>query len=115
MATFNVAAGTDWIADIQFGSFNDRWRLDDYNIWIHVRKIGNNEILLDLNIDNGKLIIADPISRKLEINVGWADIDDISPGPFEFDVLFENKTTLIRSRSSVNTLYISPGITFQEA
>lgn len=115
MATFMVAAGTDWIAAMQLGSFNDRWRLDDYEIWLHVRRFGDNAILLDLNTDNGKLIIADPVARKLEINVGWSEIDDISPGPFEFDVLFQNKTTGIRSRSGAHILQVTPGITFSEA
>lgn len=115
MATFTVAAGTDWIAAMQFGSFNDRWRLDDYDIWLHVRRSGDNAILLDLNTDNGKLIVADPVARKIEINVGWSEIDDVSPGPFEFDVLFQNKTTEIRSRSGAHILQITPGITFPEA
>ena len=115
MATFTVAAGTDWIAAMQFGSVNDRWRLDDYDIWLQVKKSGDNTILLDLNTANGKLIIADPVSRRLEVNVGWSEIDDVSPGPFEFDVLLQNKTTQIRSRSGTHTLSITPGITFPEA
>jgi hypothetical protein len=115
MATFTVAAGTDWIDTIVLGSVNDRWRLDDYDIWLHVRKAGDAAVLLDLNTTNGKLVISDPIGRRLEVNVGWAEVDDISPGPFEFDILFQNKTTQIRSRSGAHTLAITPGITFPEA
>lgn len=115
MATFTVAAGTDWIAAMQFGSINDRWRLDDYEIWLHVRRPGDNTIVLELSTANGRLIISDPVARLMEINVGWDQIGAIAPGPFEFDVLFENKTTEVRSRSDKNTLSITTGITFVEA
>ena len=114
MATFSVAAGTDWIQTFKFGSGADRWRLDDYHIWLHVKRAGGSAVLLDLNTQDGGLTITDPVERMLEANAGWADIDDIQPGPFEFDFLFENKTTGIRTRSAINTLTISRGITFPE-
>ena len=115
MASFTVAAGTDWIDTLVFGSGNDRWRLDDYDIWLQVKQPGGNTVLLDLSLANGKLIISDPVSRRLEVNVGWSEIEAITPsGPYSFDVLFENKTTLVRSRSGPHTLSITPGITFPE-
>lgn len=114
MAAFTVAAGTDWIETLVFGSVEERWRLDDYDIWLQVRRRADNAILLDLSTANGKLMISDPTARRLEVNVGWSEIDDVSPGPFEFDLLFENKTTQVRSRSEIHTLNITPGITFPE-
>lgn len=115
MATFTVAAGTDWIDTIVFGSANDRWRLDDYDIWLQVKKPGDATVLIECSTADGRLVISDPAARRLEINVGWAEIDDISPGPFEFDLLLQNKTTEIRSRSGPHNLSITRGITFPEA
>jgi hypothetical protein len=115
MATFTVAAGTDWIQTFRFGSVNDRWRLDDYHIWLHVKKAGDPSVLLDLNTQAGGLTITDPVSRVVEANAGWDAIEVIEPGPFEFDILFENKTTEVRSRSGPHTLTITRGITFPEA
>lgn len=115
MATYTVAAGTDWIDTMVFGSSVDRWRLDDYNIWMHVKKPGDATVLLDLSTGDGKLAISDAAARRLEINVGWSLIEAIEPGPFEFDVLFQNKTTEVRSRSGPHTLTITRGITFPEA
>lgn len=114
MATFSVAAGTDWIQTFVFGSVDDRWRLDDYDIWLHVKKPGDGTVLLDLNTQNGKLIILDAPARRLEANASWSEIDAIEPGPFEFDILFQNKSTGVRSRSGSHTLSISRGITFSE-
>jgi len=114
MATFKVAAGTDWIDTIVFGSVNDRWRLDDYDIWMHVKKAGDATVLLELSTADGKLVVPDALARRLEINVGWAQIEAIEPGPFEFDFLLENKTTAIRSRSGPHSLSITRGITFPE-
>jgi len=114
MAAFTVAAGTDWIDTIVFGSVNDRWRLDDYDIWLHVKKEGDDTVLLDLTTANGRLVIADAPGRRLEVNVGWSLIEAVEPGPFVFDILFENKTTEVRSRSGPHTLAITPGITFPE-
>jgi hypothetical protein len=115
MATFTVSAGTDWLATMIFGSVNDRWRLDDYDITMHVKKAGDSTVLLDLTTANGKLVISDPIARRLEVNVGWSEIETIEPGPFQFDVLFDNKVTDIRSRSGPHTLSITPAITLVEA
>lgn len=114
MAAFTVAAGTDWIDTIVFGSASDRWRLDDYDIWMHVKKPGDATVLLELSTANGRLMISDAAARRLEINAGWAEIENIEPGPFEFDVLLENKTTELRSRSGPHTLTITRGITFPE-
>ncbi len=115
MATFTVAAGTDWIDTIVFGTVNDRWRLDDYDIWLQVKKAGDATVLLELTTGNGGLVISDARARRLEINAGWALIEAIEPGPFVFDFLFENKTTAERDRSGPHTLSITPGITFPEA
>lgn len=114
MATFTVAAGTDWIDTIVFGTVNDRWRLDDYDIWLQVKKAGDATVLLELTTANGKLVVADAPGRRLEINAGWEEIEAIEPGPFAFDILFKNKATDVRSRSGPHTLSITPGITFPE-
>lgn len=115
MAIYSVAAGTDWLDTFVFGSVEDRWRLDDYDIYLQVKMPGDDAVLLDLTTANGKLVITDPVARRLEANVGWAEIEAIEPGPFEFDILFDNKTTDVRSRSGPHTLTITRGITFPEA
>ena len=114
MATFTVAAGTDWIDTIVFGTVNDRWRLDDYDIWLQVKKAGSAVAELELTTANGKLVISDAAARRLEINVGWEEIEEKAPGPFIFDILFQNKATEVRSRSGPHTLSITPGITSLE-
>ncbi|TDT94930.1 hypothetical protein DFO45_2688 [Azorhizobium sp. AG788] len=113
MATFEVAAGTDWIATLQVGETADRWRLDDYDIWLQARVPGTNVVLLDLSLDDGRLVISDPVARRLEINVGWADIAPLDATTLEFDLLYANRTTEIRSRGERHTLVITPGITVE--
>lgn len=118
MATFTVAAATDWISVLALGSVGDRWRLDDYDIFAEVKAPGDDAVLIDLSLDNGRLIISDPVARRLEINVGWALIEplvSVFPATFEFDFLFVNRTTEVRSRSEINSLVITRGITFPEA
>ncbi|RFC66436.1 hypothetical protein DYI37_03055 [Fulvimarina endophytica] len=115
MAAFTVADGTDWLQTLVFGGPNDRWRLDDYDITMHVKRSGQAEVLIDANLDNGKLVIANAAGRRLEINVGWSDIFAAGPGPFVFDVYFVDRATDIRSRSGPHTITITPAITLPEA
>lgn len=120
MATSTVAADTDWIEAFVFGSPSDRWRLDDYDIWAHVKAPNDNTVLLDLTLDNGRLIIVDALARRLEINVGWADIEalDASPGAaksYVYDFYLRNRTTDVAERSGPHQLTITPGITQSEA
>jgi hypothetical protein len=114
MTAFTVSDGTDWIQRLVFGAPSDRWRLDDYDITLHVKAAGDASVLLDLSTENGKLVIVDPVARHLEVNVGWSEIEAIGPGPFVFDVLFENRTTEVRARSERYTLTITDAITFPE-
>lgn len=111
MATFTVAAGTDWIATILVGAPGDRWRLDDYDIAAHVKRPGADDVLLELTLLNGGLVIVDALARRLEINVGWGLIEGILPGSFVFDLLFENRSTEVRSRSERYELVVTSGIT----
>ncbi|WP_341989750.1 hypothetical protein [Azorhizobium sp. AG788] len=118
MATFTVAAATDWISVLALGSVGDRWRLDDYDIFAEVKAPGDDEVLIDMSLANGRLIISDPVSRRLEINVGWALIEPLAsvfPASFEFDFMFVNRTTEVRWRGETHTLLITRGITFPEA
>lgn len=111
MADFTVAAGTDWIATLVVGSTADRWRLDDYDLRLQARVPGTAETLLDLSTDDGRLVISDPVARVLEVNVGWPDIRPLDATTLEFDLLYTNRTTGIRSRSERHTLTITAGIT----
>ena len=111
MATFSVAAGTDWIATVLVGAPGDRWRLDDYDIAAHVKRPGDDTVLLELTLLNGGLVIADALARRLEINAGWALVEAILPGGFVFDLLFQNRTTEVRSRSERHDLVVTSGIT----
>lgn len=113
MAAFTVAAGTDWLGTLVLGEVGERWRLDDYDIAAHLKSPGNDAVLVDMTLDNGRLVIADPVARRLEINVGWAEIEPLLPGPFIFDLLLENRTTDVRSRSGGHTLSVTAGITLE--
>lgn len=115
MATFSVAAGTDWIVALTLNPSGERWRLDDYDLWLQVKAPGSDTALLDLGLDSGALHIADPIARRLEINVAWPNMAPLDAGTYEFDVLMENRTTGIRVRSETNTLTITRGITKKES
>lgn len=115
MAAYTVAAGTDWLDTMVFGSVNDRWRLDDYDIFLHLKKSGDAAVLLEATTDNGRLVVTDAAARRLDVNVGWALIEAHEPGPFEFDLLFHNRSTEVRTRSGPHSLTITRGITFPEA
>lgn len=111
MATFTVAAGTDWLATTLVGAPGDRWRLDDYDIAAHLKRPGDDSVLLELTLANGRLIISDAPGRRLEFNIGWELIEPLLPGDFIFDLLFENRSTEVRSRSERHELVITSGIT----
>lgn len=111
MAAFTVAAGTDWLATLLLGELGERWRLDDYDIAAHLKRPGDDTVLLELTLGNGRLVVADAAARRLEVNVGWALIEPLLPGDFVFDLLFENLSTGVRSRSAPHSLSITTGIT----
>lgn len=111
MAAFTVAAGTDWLATLLLGEPGERWRLDDYDIAAHLKRPGDDTVLLELTLANGRLVVADAAARRLEINVGWSLIEPLLPGDFVFDLLFENLSTGVRSRSGTHSLSITTGIT----
>lgn len=106
-----VANGTDWIETIAFGSDADRWRLDDYLIWMDLVATGSPTVLLSASLDDGRLQISDARNRRMEINIPWPEIEALGPGPFEYDFLFQNRTTGVRSRSERLTLQVGDGIT----
>lgn len=112
MTAFTVADGTDWIDTLVFGGPEERWRLSDWEVAMVLREVGNEANSIALSTETaGGLTIADDRTRRLEINVSWADIESLGPGPFEFDLLFSNPTTGIKRRSERHTLTITPAIT----
>lgn len=113
MADFGVRGGTDWIQVFIFGSPYDRWRLDDYIIQLQVKESDtiSSPVLIDLSSEAGGITITDPVSRRLEVNVPWAEMADLGAGPFVFDFLFINRVTDVRDRSERHTLTIEPGVT----
>lgn len=110
MATFTAKAGTDWIDSLLVGAATDRWRLDDYDVFADVVEAATGEVAFQMTLDNGRLAIADPATRRLEINVGWSLIEPLT-SPLNFDLLFINRSTDVRSRSDPHTLVIDFGIT----
>ncbi len=115
MATFEVAEGTDFVGTIEFGTAADRWRLDDWVLTAHLKAPGDPQELIEMTDTNGRLIIRDAVNRRLEINVSWTEISDLTGAAYEFDIVFENRTTGIRRRSEPYTLAITRGITKVEA
>lgn len=114
MADFEIRSGTDWITTIEWGEAGERWRLDDYELFLQLKAVGSSSAALTLTLDNGGLVITDPIARRLEISASWEQLDELGLGVFEFDVLFVNRSTGLRDRSSVFTLSIIRGITSTE-
>lgn len=111
MASFTLAEETDWIQPVIFGEPDDRWRLDDYDIYLHVARAPGDDPVLELSTLDGTLTISDAASRRLEINVAWNEMADLRGG-YLFDFLFIDRTTGIRTRNGPHTLAITPGITF---
>ena len=115
MAEFVVYEGTDWISTLVLGEVYDRWRLDDYNIYAQVRAVGSDVVVLDLSTFDGTLVVSDPLARRMEINVGWTAIEELPPARYEFDLLLENKTTDVKTRSGPHAIDIVRGITSMES
>lgn len=111
MADFTVAAQTDFIGTIIFGSKNDRWRLDDFKLTSQLKRPDEDDELVSMTLANGRLVITDPITRKLEIHIPWQEIAALTGDLFEFDIVFENRTTGRRDRSEIYTLAVTRGVT----
>lgn len=118
MVAYTVPATSPWIDLIMFGEVEDRTRLDDWDIYSHLKAPGNPTVLIEMSLANGRLVIVDPVSRRLEINVGWEDIAPLAtvlPATFEFDFYFINRGTGIRDRNpDIHTLTVTRGVTFPE-
>ena len=114
MADFTVSDGTDWLQTLAFGGTYERWRLDDYDLYLQVKTEPGEaaEVKIEATTANGKLVIADPVARRLDINVSWSEVEAAGPGPFIFDVLFVNRTTDLRHRSERHTLTITQAVTY---
>ncbi len=118
MVAYTVPAASPWIDLIMFGEVEDRTRLDDWDIYADLKAPGDPTTLIEMSLANGRLVIVDPVSRRLEINVGWEDIEPLAttlPATFEFDFVFVNRTTGIRERApDIHTLTVTRGVTFPE-
>ncbi len=118
MVAYSVPAASPWVGLIMFGEIEDRTRLDDWDIYSHLKAPGDPTILIEMTLTNGRLVISDPVSRRLEINVGWEDIAPLAttlPATFEFDFVFINRATGIHERNpDIHTLTVTRGVTFPE-
>lgn len=115
MTTFMVANGDDWLQPFDFGYPGDRWRLDDWDIALHVKAPDSDVVLIQATTSDGKLVITDAQERRAELNIGWSEIADTGVGSFEFDFEFVNKVTSIRMHSEIHTLTIRRTITLTGA
>lgn len=111
MAAFTVANGDDWLQPFDFGAVGDRWRLDDFDIALHVKAPGSDVVLIEATTLDGKLAITDAAARRAEVNIGWSVIADTGLGSFEFDFEMINRVTGIRTHSEIHTLTIRRTIT----
>lgn len=111
MAAYSVSDGTDWIQSLVFGSAGERWRLDSFDLAMTLRSVGDPALQVSLSLANGRLVVKDAAARRLDINLGWPQIEALAPGPFEFDVLFVHRSTGVRSRSERCLLTVTPAIT----
>lgn len=118
MADFFVRAGTGWRETFWLGRKADRWRADDYDIYVHIKLPGSDEAdeaLLEGSTLDGHVTVMDPKSRRIEVNFAWEDIAELAVSKFEFDFLLINKTTEARERTATDTLSVLRGITSKEA
>ncbi len=109
MADFEVFEGADWIASIAFGEQGERWRLDDYDLYMDVVPRGSEVAQLSLALGSG-LTITNPVARVLEINVPRQTMSGLDRGDYDFDFLFTNHTTGVTDRSEPFSLLIRAGI-----
>lgn len=117
MASFTVSLGVDWVETFRFGQPEERWRLDDYDITVEIKQMGSNSVVQTLSTANGKLVIADPLDRILELNLGRAAIQLMGgAGDYRFDFIFQSRGTGLRERDPADggghRLTVAGGVTF---
>lgn len=118
MADFAVRAGTGWRETFWLGRRTDRWRADDYDIYLQIKLPGASEAteaLIDASTEDGRIAIVDPASRRIEVNIEWTEISNLAASNFDFDFLLINKTTGLRDRSVRHTLAVIAGVTAKDA
>lgn len=114
MAGYSVRAGTGWRETFWLGRRTDKWRADDFDIYLQIKLIGSDGVdgaLIEASTLNGRVTIVDPVSRRVEVNIAWTEIADLQARSFEFDFLLINKATEARDRSVMHTLTVLRGIT----
>lgn len=117
MADYYVRAETDWRETFWLGRRTDRWRADDYDIYLQIKRPGAGipgEVLLEASTIDGRIAVVDAKTRRLEINIGWLDMADLEASLFEFDFLLINRTTEQRDRSVTHSLTVLTGVTSKE-
>lgn len=118
MADYSVRAGTGWRETFWLGRRTDKWRADDFEIYLQIKAPGadgGDAALLEASTVDGKITIVDPVSRRIEVNIDWTEIEDLEAVRFEFDFLLINKSTESRERSVTHTLQVLRGITQKDA
>ncbi len=114
MADYSVRAGTGWRETFWLGRRTDRWRADDFDIYLQIKLPGSDgadAALIEASTIDGRITVTDPVSRRLEVNIEWTEIEDLAAQKFEFDFLLINKSTEARDRSVMHTLTVLRGIT----
>ncbi len=114
MADYFVRAGTGWRETFWLGRRADRWRADDFDIYMQIKLPGSDgadTALLEGSTLDGRIVVVDAVSRRIEVNFAWEDIAALDDRAFEFDFLLINKATEARDRSVSHSLTVLRGIT----
>ena len=116
--SFTVRANADWQEPFVLKQEGERWRLDDYDVEMHIKAAaGTGDPLLTLTPAAGSLVIVDPVEGRVEIFVPRESFggDPLGPGTYVFDFHLTNKTTAIQTSTETCTLVVVAGVTYPEA
>lgn len=115
---FTVRANADWQEPFVLKQDVERWRLDDYDVEMHIKgAAGTGVPLVTLSPADGSLVIVDPVEARLEIFVPRESFDGtpLGVGTYVFDFHLTNRATGIQTSTDTCVLVVVAGVTYPEA
>jgi hypothetical protein len=111
-----IRSNADWLQTFVFGSTAERWRLDDWDVEMHVKAPADlPTVLFSASTEGGDLTITDPVGRRLDLSVPRETVEAFAGRDLVFDFHRTNKSTGVQVSSETIGLSIVDGITFPEA
>ncbi|MGX1096504.1 hypothetical protein [Amorphus sp. MBR-141] len=118
---FTVRANADWQEPFVLKQDVERWRLDDYDVEMHIKAAaGTGTALVTLSPADGSLVIVDPVEGRVEVFVPRETfVSTLPPGSYVFDFHLTRRDTDAARRFQTSTdtcmLVVVAGVTYPEA